>query len=76
MWVPKAASRRRGLKQSAPEVDHSSQSSAEVKNEWSSTSVPPIFLHGMEKDFFFLTLPSLGISTVVDKLLKDKDLRR
>jgi hypothetical protein len=29
------------------EADHSPPSSAEVKNAWSYTSTPPIFLHGV-----------------------------
>ena len=38
------------------QVDHSSPSSAEVKNEWSYTSVPHICLYGVKRDFtFFFT---------------------
>jgi len=33
-------------------VDHSSQSRTEVKNEWMSTSTPPICLYGVERDSF------------------------
>jgi hypothetical protein len=29
------------------EADHSPPSSAEVKNAWRYTSIPPIYLHGM-----------------------------
>jgi hypothetical protein len=36
------------------EVDHSLPSSAEVRNEWSYTSTPPIFLH-IERDEFTCT---------------------
>jgi len=41
------------VKQPGCEVDHSPPSSAEVKNEWSCTSNPPICLHGMEKEGFY-----------------------
>ena len=34
------------------EIDHSPQSSAEVKNEWSYTILPPICLHGVGRDNF------------------------
>jgi hypothetical protein len=34
------------------EVNHSSPSSAEIKNEWSYTSAPHICLHGMERESF------------------------
>lgn len=37
------------------EVDKSQAFSAEVKNEWSSTSTPPICLHGMDGDNFTFT---------------------
>jgi hypothetical protein len=36
-----------GVKQPGREADHSLPSSAEVKNEWSHTSTPPIRLHGV-----------------------------
>jgi len=44
-WVPGALSL--GVKQLGHEADHSPPSSAEVKNMWSYTSVPPICLLGM-----------------------------
>jgi len=34
-----------GIKQPWREVNHSSPSSSEVKNEWSYTPTPPILLH-------------------------------
>jgi len=37
------------------EVDHSLPSSAEVRNEWSYASTPPIFLHVVKRDKFFYT---------------------
>jgi hypothetical protein len=39
-WVP-------GTKQPVLETDHSTPSSAEVKNTWSYTSSLPICLHGV-----------------------------
>jgi hypothetical protein len=39
-WAP-------GVKRPGGEADHSPPSSAEVKNEWSCISTPPIHLHGM-----------------------------
>jgi hypothetical protein len=44
-WVPGALSL--GVKRPGSEADHSPPSSAEVKNEWSYTSTPPIRLHGV-----------------------------
>jgi hypothetical protein len=35
-------------------INHSLPSGAEVKNEWRCTSTPPVCLHGMDKDVFFL----------------------
>ena len=35
-------------------VNHSPPSSAEVKNEWSYTSAPPVRLHGMDDAFTYL----------------------
>ena len=37
------------------EVDHSPPSSVEVKNEWSYTSVPSIYLYGLDRDTFTFT---------------------
>jgi hypothetical protein len=42
--------KRRGHK-----VNHSPPSSAEVKNEWSYTSRPPICHHGVDKETYVLT---------------------
>ena len=36
-----------GVKRTGREVDHPLPSSAEVKNEWSYASTPPICLHGV-----------------------------
>jgi len=37
------------LKRPEREADHSSTSSTEVKNAWSYTSIPPIYIHGVVK---------------------------
>jgi len=39
------------------EVDHSPASIAEVKNEWSYTTIPLIRFHGLDKDKFYTSLP-------------------
>jgi hypothetical protein len=44
-WVPGALSLE--VKRPERESDHSTPSSAEVKNAWSYTSTPPIRLHGV-----------------------------
>jgi hypothetical protein len=44
-WVPGDLSQ--GVKLPGHEAHHSSPSSAEVKNAWSYTSIPPIRLHGV-----------------------------
>jgi hypothetical protein len=44
-WVPWALSLE--VKRPGREADHSLPSSAEVKNAWSYTSIPPIRLHGV-----------------------------
>jgi hypothetical protein len=44
-WVPRSLSL--GVKRPGRKVDHSPPSSAEVKNAWSYTSIPPIRLHGV-----------------------------
>jgi hypothetical protein len=36
-----------GAKRPGPEADYSPPASAEIKNAWSSTSTPPIRLHGV-----------------------------
>jgi hypothetical protein len=44
-WIPGALSL--GVKWPGREADHSPPSSAEVKNAWSYTSIPPVHLHGV-----------------------------
>ena len=39
-----------------PDDDHSPPSSIEVKNEWSYTSTPLVYLLGMDRDFTFFFL--------------------
>jgi len=41
------------VKQPGFEVYHSPSSNAEVKNEWSCTSTPPVCLPGMEMEAFY-----------------------
>jgi hypothetical protein len=36
-------------------VDHAFASGAKVKNDWSYTSVPPVCLHGMSRNYFTCT---------------------
>jgi hypothetical protein len=45
-----------GVRRPGREVDHSSSSTAEVKNEWSYTSAPPISPNGVRRDNFTLYL--------------------
>ena len=42
-----------GVKLPGCEDDHLPPSGADVKNEWSFTSAPPICLHGVDRDFTF-----------------------
>jgi hypothetical protein len=51
-WVPGALIP--GVNGPGCKADHSPLSSAEVRNELSYTSTPPVCLHGMQKDFTFL----------------------
>ena len=44
-----------GVKRPGGKVDLSPPSSAEVKNEWSYASTPPVCIHESEKDFSFYT---------------------
>jgi len=43
-----------GVKLLRSEADHSSPSVVELKNEWSSTTTPPIYLHGVYRGNFKL----------------------
>jgi hypothetical protein len=43
-----------GVKRSRRYVDHPPPPKAEVKNEWSYTSTPPIHLHGVDRNNFTL----------------------
>jgi hypothetical protein len=42
------------------EIDHSFPSSAEVRNEWSYASIPPIFLHVVKTDEFIGTCGAMS----------------
>jgi hypothetical protein len=48
------------VKRPGHEADNLPKSNAEVKNEWSYTSVPPTCLHGMHKDNFAFFLNEYG----------------
>lgn len=37
------------------QTDYSSPTNAEFKNAWSCVSVPPMYLHGADRDFFTFT---------------------
>jgi hypothetical protein len=50
-WVPGVLSL--GVKRQGSEADHSHPSNAEVKNEWSYTSTPPIRLHGVVLSYIY-----------------------
>ena len=58
------------------EANHSPQSSAEVKNEWSYTSTPHISLHGMIRDFAirYVLMCLRWMSTDIMSLLNDHSL--
>jgi len=57
-----------GAKWLGHDVNHSTPSSAEVKNEWSYTFAPPIYLHGMDRDNFTfdLTFYSQLVSLIIN----------
>jgi hypothetical protein len=44
------------VKRMGRDADHSPPSRSEVKNEWSYTSAPPAWLHGVDKDNFTFTV--------------------
>ena len=43
------------VKQAGCEVCHSRELSAEIKSEWSCTSVSPVYLRGLGRDFTFIS---------------------
>jgi hypothetical protein len=45
------------IKQQGCQADDASTSSAEAKNEWSFTSVPPTHLNDVQRDTFISTIP-------------------
>lgn len=53
MWVLEVLSA--GVNQLECKVDHSLPTSADLKNEWSYTSAPPICLHAVDREDFTLT---------------------
>jgi hypothetical protein len=57
--MPVPGVRSVGVKWQACEADHSPPFSAKVESEWSCTSVPSVFLHGVYRDTSALFLPLL-----------------
>ena len=43
------------VRRQGPEAGHSPASSAEVENQWSYTSTPPVCLHGVDRDSLTFT---------------------
>jgi hypothetical protein len=41
-----------GVKEPGLEINHLISSSTEVKNEWSFTSAPSVYLHGVDRENF------------------------
>jgi hypothetical protein len=59
-----------GVKRPGSEVNHSPSSSADIKNEWSYTSTPPLCVHGMDKDnCTVLPFPSSWVVSFCFKLI-------
>ena len=56
-----------GVKRLRRDVDHSHQSTAVVKNEWSYTSIPSTYLHGMNSSSMLETSYSSYISNTDKK---------
>ena len=52
-----------GVKWQVPMGDHLTPSSAEFKNEWSCTSIPVMYLHGVDMDKYFLPLQAYSRAT-------------
>jgi hypothetical protein len=57
-----------GAKRPALDVDHSPSSNAEVKSEYSYTSTPPIYIHGVDRDRFYFIPPSSQVSVCIPQL--------
>jgi hypothetical protein len=63
-WVPGPQSLR--INRPGRDADHSPPSSAEVKNEWMSTSALPICLHSVHTDIFIFSIYSnVAISSLM-----------
>jgi hypothetical protein len=48
-----------GVKRPGHEAEHSYASRAEVKNGWSYTSTPPVYLHALHRDYLNLKKVSI-----------------
>jgi hypothetical protein len=53
-----------GIKRPGPEVNHLPPPSAEVKNEWSYTSAPPIRIHGTDRDKYYKLIITNSVSII------------
>jgi len=57
-----------GVKQPTREADHSPSFSAEIKSEWSYTSLPPLCLHDGHRDNCVVTAMSVPVVTLALKM--------
>jgi len=57
-----------GVEQPASDADHSAPSSEDAKNERSYTSIPPIYLHGVERDSSIFTFYLLAVKIQIASL--------
>jgi len=65
-----------GIKRPWPDVDHSPPTRAEVRNEWNSTSTPPLHLNGADKDSFIYTVYSLTCSELSSQRKKERKRKK
>jgi len=61
------------LKQLGHEINHSPPSSAQVKNDWSYTSTPPVCLCGMDRENCTCLTTVLGVDLSYTLSNGDKD---
>jgi len=62
-----------GVKWPRRDVDHSPPTRAEVRNEWSSTSTPPVHLNGVDRESFIYTVYSLPCSELSLQRKKERN---
>jgi hypothetical protein len=66
------------VKWSDHEADHSPLSTVTVKNDWSYTSTPPVYLHGVYRDSFYFCNDCdkiLDLSKDFENLLKNYHMK-